>query len=147
MPYIELQIAKSFIATREDMLAWSWLKYLIKEHSSSVEALYAKNLVSEKRWFYIGKTDIEWFIDFSSLTSVDNDRVRVLVKSVSWKGTGIYNEIYDCALGRSTIIGLIAYDSNGRIKENYDYSRTFEWKVVVPNSIGENLWKAACNNK
>jgi S1-C subfamily serine protease len=147
MPYIELQIAKSFIATREDMLAWSWLKYLIKEHSSSVEALYAKNLVSEKRWFYIGKTDIEWFIDFSSLTSVDNDRVRVLVKSVSWKGTGIYNEIYDCALGRWTIIGLIAYDSNGRIKENYDYSRTFEWKVVVPNSMGENLWKAACNNK
>jgi hypothetical protein len=151
IPYIVLQIARCFIETGEDMLGWSQLKILNEEYPNSVEAMLAKNLILSKRWFFVGRTDRSWFIDISSITPIDEGVVRALTKTVFWEGDRLYsnvtNQVFDCTLGRTALIGLIKYDADGRVIDSYDFTPNIRWNTVSPGSIGESIWKAVCEKE
>lgn len=150
IPYIQLQIGKCFLETGQDMPAWRHLKYLNEKYPNSVEALIAKNLISSKRWFLAGKTaDRLWFIDASSINSIDKNIVRALVRNQGTTGQSsfVINEVYDCALGRTAHIGSIQYDSGGREIERNDFSNNIRWHTATPNSMGETLWNIVCEKE
>jgi hypothetical protein len=150
IPYILLQIGKCFLEKGEDMPAWNYLKYLTKQYPNSSEATFAKYIISNKRWFLVGDTtDTLWFIDASSINSVDNNIVRALVKSQDRRGwaSSVLNYLFDCVLGRMNPIGSIDYDSKGRIIKNTDFTEYFEWQTTSPNSIGEKLWNMVCGKE
>jgi hypothetical protein len=148
LPYIVLQIAKCFIATGDDMTAWKWLKFLNKNYSNSFEALDAKNIISSKRWFYVGASEHLWFIDVSSITSVDTNIVRAFVKYQGTKGQSytVINAMFDCALGRWTAVGFTEF-ANDKSTNSYDYSDKLGWGSIMPNSASEIMWKVACDKE
>jgi len=125
-PYIMLQIGKCHIELGNDYLAWSWLRDLIKKYpTSKPEAFLAKGVISSKRWFLVTRTDrSSFFIDASSIKSLDKNNIRALVKTVSWKGNRLYstveNDVFDCALGRTATVGLIKYDADGKVTNSHD---------------------------
>lgn len=149
LPYIALQIAKAFLLDEKDMLSWNWFKFLNKHHPNSLEAFLAKDVISNKRWFFIGDstTDSKWYIDVTSITPIDQNNIRANVQVVGRKGKNVTNNIYDCALGRSAILGAILYNSAGKAINSIDASNNLRWDSVAPNSIGEAVWKVVCDKQ
>lgn len=150
IPHIKLRLGECYILNGEDMRGWYWLKSVIKEHPNSVEAFLAKNEISSRRWFRVGKTDKIWFIDVTSITPLDNNGVRVLVKTQGGTmglNSSVTNEVYDCALGRTALLGAMDYDANGKVTRSADFSNDITWNTVSPDSIGEAIWKAVCGKE
>jgi hypothetical protein len=112
-------------------------------------------------WKYLVRTDEEAVsYDTESVTRPSRDTVRVSVKTVfSEKGINMHvkefgerfenlNHVKDllefnCVDKKTRVLQSTIYSKDGNILVS-DTSSELEWRVIIPDSLGETLYKEVC---
>jgi hypothetical protein len=114
-----------------------------------------------EEWKYLEQTDEEAVsYDTGSITRPSRDTVRVLVRTVfSEKGVNMHvkefgerfknlNHVKDwlefnCVDKKTRVLESTIYAKDGNILVS-DTSSELEWRVIIPDSLGETLYKEVC---
>lgn len=119
---------------------------------ATVLAAMFGNCAYASEWRPIGySSKAAWFIDTSSLKAVSASKVawvKIEVKSSEVKDGGdkysIFKYAAHCKTRQIQILSMTAYSNTGSV--NFSGSRAGQSDEVYPESIGEALFNAMCNN-
>lgn len=100
---------------------------------------------SVDRWRSLGKAvDGEYFIDVKSTEFPIDSPVQLWIKTAGKKTSEKVSYEVDCKAKRINQTSFISYDSTGKVVASSEYSSG--WQIIVPDSLGEQLFTGACTS-
>jgi tetratricopeptide (TPR) repeat protein len=99
---------------------------------------------STDRWRMLGRTtdQEDYFLDAQTAEFPNDGPVRLWVKMMGKKETQTVEYELDCKTRRMNGASTVKYDSNGKVLTRSELSGG--WQRVIPDTIGEQIYKGAC---
>jgi tetratricopeptide (TPR) repeat protein len=99
---------------------------------------------STERWRLLGSTkDGEYFIDVKSTVFPANVPVQLWIKTTKKKASEKLAYQIDCKANKINQTAFVSYDASGNVVSRTD--RSSGWQVIVPDTLGEQLFDGACS--
>lgn len=119
---------------------------------SFVVALALAGTAEASTWEYVGSAanGSVYYIDKDSVTR-DSNKARAWFK-IDYRAVKTEQareekqlDIFNCAEKTSNLLAYTSYRANGTVLKSENWSdNSYEYRPIVPDSIGEFMWTAAC---
>lgn len=107
----------------------------------------SQSMAAEWRYITSSSDGDMMYMDFSSITSPTTSKKRAwtLLVSKDNETTKQFN-VYDCPNRETASISSVKYNQNGGVIDSFTFPKP-EYSPIVPDSIGETAFLAACDLK